>query len=116
MRHRNSKVILDRKVGPRAALIKGLAMSLVLYEKIKTTHAKAKAVQPYVERLVTMSKNPSLANRRLLLARIPTEGAVKKLLEVLGPRYKTRAGGYTRITKLGLRQGDRAAVAQIEFV
>lgn len=116
MRHRKSGKILDRKVGPRRALIKNLAQSLVLYEKIKTTIAKARVTRSYVERLVTIAKNPSLANRRLLIKRLPTEGAVRKLLEVLGPRYVKRAGGYTRITKLASRQGDRAAMVQIEFI
>lgn len=116
MRHRKVGKVLDRKVGPRTALIKNLAQSIVLYEKVKTTEAKAKAVRPYVERLVSIAKQPTLANRRLLLRRVPTKLAVRKLLEVLGPRYKERAGGYTRITKLGTRPGDRAKVAQIEFV
>lgn len=116
MRHRKSGKILDRKVGPRRALIKNLAQSLVLYEKIKTTNAKARVTRSYVERLVTIAKNPNLSNRRLLIKRLPTEGAVRKLLEVLGPRYVKRAGGYTRITKLASRQGDRAAMVQIEFI
>lgn len=96
--------------------MKTLAMSLVLYEKIKTTEAKAKVLRPYVERLVTVAKQPTLANRRLLMRKLPTEGSVRKLIEVLGPRYAERKGGYTRITKLGTRQGDRASVSQIEFV
>ncbi|MBU1039174.1 50S ribosomal protein L17 [Patescibacteria group bacterium] len=116
MRHRKNKKILDRKPDARKALIKNLAASLILYEKIKTTDAKAKVVRSYVERLVTLAKVASLANRRLLLRRLPTEGSVKKLLEVLGPRYQTRPGGYLRITKLGKRQGDAAAIVQIEFV
>ncbi|HLD86324.1 MAG TPA: 50S ribosomal protein L17 [Patescibacteria group bacterium] len=116
MRHRKKGVILGRKIGARRALIKNLAASLVLYEKVKTTEAKAKAIRPYVERLVTVAKNPSLANRRLLLKKLPTEGPVKKLIEVLGPRYHTRRGGYLRLTKLGLRQGDRGRSAMIEFV
>lgn len=116
MRHRKKSIILDRKVGPRRSLVKNLAQSVVLYEKVTTTQAKAKAIRPYVERLVTAAKVPSLANRRLLLRRLPTEIAVKKLIEVLGPRYKDRQGGYTRITKLKARQGDRAQTAVIEFV
>lgn len=116
MRHRKKGKILGRKIGPRRALVKGLAQSLILYEKIRTTLAKAQTVRPYVERLVTTAKNPTLANRRQLLAKLSTEGAVRKLIEVLGPRYKERKGGYTRITKLGRRQGDQAEVVQIEFV
>ncbi len=116
MRHRKQGKVLDRKVGPRRALLKNLAASVVLYEKVKTTEAKAKAVRPYVERLVTVAKRPTLANRRRLLRKLPSEGSVKKLLEVLGPRYALRPGGYTRITKLTSRLGDRAAMALIEFV
>lgn len=116
MRHRKVGKVLDRKVGPRTALIKNLAQSVVLYEKVTTTEAKAKVVRPYVERLVTLAKEPTLAHRRLLRRRLPTENAVRKLIEVLGPRYQARAGGYTRLTKLGTRAGDRAKVAHIEFV
>lgn len=116
MRHLKKGKTLDRKRGPRRALLRGLASNLVLYEKIKTTQARAKTLRPLVERLVTLSKNPSLAHRRLLLKTLYTEGAVKKCLEVLGPRYKERAGGYTRIIKLKQRQGDGAPIVLIEFV
>ncbi len=116
MRHRKKGSILSRKIGPRRALIKGLAANLVLYEKIKTTEAKAKTVRSYVERLVTVAKEPTLSNRRILISRLPTEGPAKKLIEVLGPRYKDRRGGYLRITKLGQRKGDKAKIAIIEFV
>ncbi|MFZ5391437.1 MAG: 50S ribosomal protein L17 [Patescibacteria group bacterium] len=116
MRHRKTTKVLDRKADARKSLVKNLSASLILYEKVKTTQAKAKVIRPYVERLVTLAKQPTLANRRLLLKRLPTEGSVKKLLEVLGPRYISRPGGYLRITKLGNRQGDAAAIVQIEFV
>lgn len=116
MRHRKVGKKLDRKAAPRLALIKALANSLVLYESIKTTDAKAKVVRSYVERLVTLAKDPSLANRRLALRKLPTASAVRKLFEVLGPRYAKRSGGYTRIVKLGVRAGDKAAISQISFV
>lgn len=116
MRHRKKGVILGRKIGPRRSLMKNLAVSLVLYEKIKTTEAKAKAIRSYVERLVTVAKQPTLASRRLLMKKLTTEGSVNKLLEVLGPRYKDRKGGYLRIIKLGLRKGDRGQTVLIEFV
>lgn len=116
MRHRQSVPTLDRKKGPREALLRGLAQSVVLYEKIKTTRAKAKAVQPIVERLVTTGKTGTLAARRQIGAIMYHENAVKKVMEVLGPRYKERKGGYTRITLLGRRQGDGAEVVQLEFV
>jgi len=116
MRHRNKGKILDRKVGPRQAMVKNLVQSLVLYEKIKTTGARAKVLRSQVERCITLGKKPTLANRRLLLQRLPTENAVKKILEVLSPRYLERKGGYTRIIKLGTRSGDRAEMVQIEFI
>ena len=117
MRHRNSGKVFSRVIGPRTALLKGLAIDLILYEKIQTTEAKAKAIRPIVERLVTRGKEATLHNRRELLSFFgQQELPVKKILEVLGPRYKTRAGGYTRIIKIGPRKGDGAPVAQIEFV
>lgn len=117
MRHRNSGKVFDREIGPRAALMKGLAMDVVLYEKVQTTEAKAKAIKPVVERLVTRGKEASLHNRRELLRFFgQQELPVKKILEVLSPRYKTRDGGYTRIVKVGPRKGDGAEIVQIEFV
>ena len=116
MRHRKKKVTLDRKAGPRAALLKNLATQLILYEKVATTEAKAKALRPYVERLITKGKKNTLAARRDLMKVITIESAVKKVLDELSPRYATRPGGYTRITKLGVRAGDAARVARIEFV
>ena len=116
MRHRKTGVILGRTKAPRASLLKGLVESLVLYEKMTTTAAKARAIKPIIERAITLSKVPSLAHRRQLLSRFHTEQPVKKLLEVLGPRYTTRAGGYTRITKLGRRMNDGADEVRIELV
>ena len=116
MRHRNKKKILDRKIGPRVALLKNLADSLIVYEKIKTTEAKAKVLRSKVEKLITIGKKNDLYARRRLLAFLPTENAVKKVLEVLSPRYKDRKGGYTRIVKTGPRAGDGARMAVIEFV
>lgn len=116
MRHRKHKVTLDRKAGPRRALLRGLAESVILYEKVKTTQAKAKAVRPFVERLITVSKSGTLTARRALVSELYTENAVRKCIEVLGPRYRERAGGYTRIVKLAERKGDNASMAQIELV
>jgi len=116
MRHRKAKKTLDRKAGPRRALLKNLAAQLIIYEKIRTTEAKAKVLRPYVERLITKGKKNTLAARRELMKVLPIENAVKKVLEVYGPRYATRPGGYTRLTKLGVRQGDGARVALIEFI
>lgn len=116
MRHRKTTVQLSRTRASRKALLKNLAESLVVYEKIKTTESKAKALRPYVERLVTHSKENTLTNRRYLLSKLPTQNGVNKLLDVLGPRYKDRNGGYTRIVKLDNRKGDNAEIVQIEFV
>ncbi len=116
MRHQKKKVTLDRKVGPRTAMLKSLAESVILYEKVFTTKAKAKAVRPIVERLITKAKANTLASRRDLLSRLHTKNAVNKLLEVLGPRYKERAGGYTRTTMVKNRVGDNAEEAVIELV
>ena len=116
MRHRKSKKTLDRKKAPREALLSNLACQLVLYEKISTTQAKAKALRPIVEKMVTRAKKDTLANRRLLISKLPIKKAVKKLFEVFGPKYLERAGGYLRITKIGIRKGDGAEMATIEFV
>lgn len=116
MRHRNTTKTLKRTRSARKALLRDLATSVVVYEKIKTTLGKAKAVQPEVEKLITKAKKGDLAARRRLLAYFTTEGPVNKMMEVIGPRYKTRNGGYTRITKLGTRQGDGAQEAVIELV
>lgn len=116
MRHRKQGKVLDRTKGPREALVRGLATQVIVYEKVKTTKAKAQAVQPLVERLITTGKKNTLVARRSLGAVLYTDGAVRKVLEVLGPRYQARRGGYTRITKLGRRLGDAAEMVQIELV
>lgn len=116
MRHRKKGKVLDRKAGPRKALLRGLAVSLILYEKIKTTKAKAKVLRPIVEKLITRGKNNTLTGRRYLLKYLYQEAAVKKVLEELGPRYKERKGGYVRILNIGRRQGDGAEIVQIELV
>ncbi len=116
MRHRKNKLTLDRKASARKALLKTLAVQFILYEKIKTTEAKAKALRSYVEPLITRGKKNTLANHRYLKRYLTIDNAIKKLLEDISPRYHTRPGGYTRIIKLGQRQGDGAHVARIELV
>lgn len=116
MRHRNKKKILDRDKGPRELMLRNLASSILIYEKVKTTEAKAKVVRTLVERSITWAKQGDLAARRQLIASLPQVNAVKKAMDVLGQRYKDREGGYTRITKLGARQGDGAKIVQIELV
>lgn len=116
MRHQKNKVTLDRKTGPRRALMANLAESLILYEKIKTTTAKAKALRPLIEKLITTSKANTLAARRLLMKTLYTQNAIKKMMEVIGPRYVERKGGYTRIVKLSNRKGDGSEESIIELV
>lgn len=116
MRHRKTIAKLSRDKDSRKMLLRNLAESLVLYERIKTTETKAKALRMFVEPLITKSKVNSLATRRELLKVLPTENSVNKLLEVVGPKYKERNGGYTRIIKLGNRRGDNAPEVYIELV
>lgn len=116
MKHNTKGKILSRKAGPRTAMLRNLATSLVLYERMNTTLAKAKAVRPLVEKLITTGRKKTLASRRQLTRVLTVESAVNKILEELGPRYATRPGGYTRIIKLGQRQGDGAEIAQIQLI
>ncbi len=116
MRHRVKGRKLGREKAPREALLRNLAASVILYEKVQTTEAKAKEVRPLVERAITTGKTPTLASRRHLMKFFYTEHPVKKILEVLSPRYEARKGGYTRIVKLGHRQNDAADMVQIELV
>jgi len=116
MRHRNKNKILDRKKAPRELMLRNMASSVLMYEKIKTTKAKAKVVRSLVERAITDSKAGDLNAHRKLLSILPQKLAVKKAMEVLGVRYKERAGGYTRIIDLGRRVGDGAEVVQLELV
>ena len=116
MRHQKNKVTLDRKTAARRSLLAYLAESLVLYEKIKTTKAKAKALRPYVERLITRAKMQTLAARRELMKTLYTQNAIKKLMENVGPRNKERSEGFTRIIMLKNRKGDGAEEVLIEFV
>jgi large subunit ribosomal protein L17 len=116
MRHGHSGRKLQRKSGHRAALLRNMAAALIKHEQITTTLPKAKELRPYVEKLVTLAKKGGLANRRLAQSRLMDETQLKKLFEVLGPRYEKRAGGYTRVLKAGIRAADAAPMAIIEFV
>lgn len=116
MRHQKKKKILDRKKAPREMMLRNLAASILLYEKIKTTQAKAKAVKPLVEKLISISKENNLIAKRKLVEILPQKLAIKKLLEVLGKRYNDKNGGYTRIVKLNTRSGDGAEIVQIELI
>lgn len=116
MRHRKKGTILGREKASREALLRNLATSVILYEKVRTTQAKAKAVKPLVEKAITAGKTPTIASRRKLMKFFYTEHPVKKILEVLAPRYESRHGGYARIVKIGARKNDAADMAQIELV
>ena len=116
MRHRNVVKTLGRKTAPRNAMLRNLAASVILHEKVKTTDTKARVVRSLVEKAITDGKQDTLASRRKLLSLFYTDHPVKKILEVLSPRYAKRNGGYTRIVKLGVRKGDGAEVVQIELV
>lgn len=116
MRHHNANRKFGRETGQRHALLRSLARSLVLREKIQTTEAKAKELRPVVEKLVTRGKNPTVANRRMLAARLAGDTTAAAKIISLGERYKARAGGYIRITKMGERKSDGAPMAVIEFV
>ena len=116
MRHRKSGRKLNRNSPQRSALKKGLAISIIEHESVKTTLAKAKEIRGFLEPLVTLAKENSVANQRLAYARLQSKEAVAKLFDELGPRYKERPGGYLRVIKRGYRPGDKAPAAQIEFV
>src|SRR5215207_159696 len=117
MRHQRKTVKLGRKQGHRDALLSNLAVSLIEHGRIKTTVAKAKAVRPFVEKLVTKAKNGTLHSRRMALADLRhNEGAVAKLFTEIGPLTAERKGGYTRIVKLGMRRSDASEMALIEWV
>lgn len=116
MRHNNKAKILGREKAHRTALMKNLAESLIMHESIRTTKAKAKALRSVVEPLVTKAKRGDLTTRRYLISHLFTDRAVEKLMSDLGPRYKERKGGYTRIIKVGPRMNDAADMVVIEFV
>jgi large subunit ribosomal protein L17 len=116
MRHGKVHRKLNRTAEHRKAMFANMAASLIKHEQIITTLPKAKELRPIVEKLVTLAKKGGLHARRQAVAEIRDAVQVKKLFDVIGPRYKERAGGYTRIMKAGFRHGDNAAKAVIEFV
>jgi large subunit ribosomal protein L17 len=116
MRHRVGHRKLQRTSSHRTALFRNMAAALIKHEQITTTTAKAKELRPYVEKLVTLAKKGGLSNRRLAQGKLMDDAQLAKLFDVIGPRYKDRAGGYTRIVKAGTRASDAAAIAIIEFV
>lgn len=116
MRHKKSGYKLKRDIGARRALFKGLVTSVIEEERIITTVAKAKAVRPLVDKMITLAKRDTLHTRRQAAAFLETPGAVKKLFDKLGTRFGQRNGGYTRVVRLGFRKGDGAEQAMLELV
>jgi len=116
MRHGNSGRKFARTHEHRKAMFANLAAALITHEQIVTTLPKAKDLRPVVEKLITLAKRGDLNSRRLAIGQIRDEAAVKKLFDVIGPRYKDRAGGYTRVLKAGFRFGDNAPIGVIELV
>ncbi|WBF65510.1 MAG: 50S ribosomal protein L17 [Candidatus Kinetoplastibacterium crithidii] len=116
MRHANGLRKLNRTSSHRLAMFRNMAVSLINCEAIKTTLPKAKELRHVIEPLITLGKSPTLANKRRAFARLRDREAVVKLFADIGPRYLNRPGGYTRILKMGFRQGDNAPMAFMEMV
>lgn len=116
MRHRNGNRKLNRTSSHRQALLRNLTNALLRHEVIKTTLPKAKELRRVAEPIITLGKAPSLANRRLAFNRLRDRENVVKVFDELGPRYKSRNGGYLRILKFGFRKGDNAPMALVELV
>jgi large subunit ribosomal protein L17 len=116
MRHRHGLRKLNRTSSHRIAMLRNMANSLFTHEAIRTTLPKAKELRRVAEPLITLSKNPTVANRRLAFDRLRDRDVVVKLFDEIGPRYKARPGGYLRILKFGFRQGDAAPMALVELV
>ena len=116
MRHRHSGRQLNRNSSHRKAMFKNMSVSLFEHELIRTTVAKAKELRGVAERLITLAKVDTVANRRLAFSRLRDRDAVTKLFTEIGPRYANRPGGYLRVLKCGFRTGDKAPMAYVELV
>ena len=116
MRHAKAGRKLNRTASHRTAMLANMAVALIKHEQIVTTLPKAKELRPYVEKLVTLGKRGDLHARRQAYAALPDKVWAAKLFDVLGPRYQERQGGYIRVLKAGVRHGDSAPMAVIEFV
>lgn len=116
MRHRKSGKNLSRTSSHRKAMFRNLTASIIQHELVKTTETKAKEVRRILERMITVAKVDTVANRRYVFDRLRDKAAVAKLFTTLGPRYKDRPGGYLRVIKCGFRNGDSAPVAYVELV
>lgn len=117
MRHHNTKRKFGRNKNQKKALINSLALNLIVRGKIKTTEPKAKELRPFIEKLVTKAKKGDMSTRRVVISKLSNRSKeVKKLFEVIAPKYIDKNGGYTRVLKLGVRKSDGAKMAIIEFV
>jgi len=116
MRHGHGLRKLNRTSEHRLAMLRNMMNSLIEHEAIKTTLPKAKELRRVIEPMITLAKEPTVANRRLAFDRLRDRDSVVKLFNELGPRFKTRPGGYTRILKMGFRVGDNAPIAYVELV
>ena len=116
MRHRNAGYKLGRNTSHRRALLRNLVTSIILEDRVETTVAKAKAVRPHVEKLITLGKKGELHSRRLALSFLQTRDAVTRLFDTVAPRYGDRNGGYLRIVRTGFQKGDGAEKAFIELL
>jgi large subunit ribosomal protein L17 len=116
MRHRNKGRQLSRTASHREAMLRNMATSLFRHERIETTTAKAKELRPFAERLITLAKRGDLHARRLAARKVADREVLIKLFDSIGPRFAERPGGYTRVLKIGHRQGDGAEMAMIELV
>ncbi len=116
MRHKKSGRKFGRNPAQRKALLRQLAISMILHERLTTTEAKAKELRSVVEKLVTIGREDSQHHRRLVMSKIDNEVAMTKLFDIVAPRFEGVPGGYTRISKLGPRKGDAAPMVLIEFV
>ena len=117
MRHHNTKRKFGRNKNQKKALLNSLALNLIVRERIKTTEPKAKELSPFIEKLITKAKKDNIGTRRVIISKLSNrKKEVKKLFEVIAPKYMEKRGGYTRILKLGVRKSDGAKMALIEFV
>lgn len=116
MRHKRAGYKLQRDASARRALLRGIVTSVIEHERIVTTVTKAKAAKPLVEKMITLGKQDTLHARRQAAGYLLTPASVKKLFDKLGPKFAQRSGGYTRIVRVGFRQGDGAETAILEFV
>ena len=116
MRHRKTGRKLNRNSSHRIALMRSLAISIILHESIKTTLAKAKEIRGFLEPLVTLAKENNVTNQRKVYAKLRDKAAVAKLFNKIGPRFAERPGGYLRVIKRGYRSGDKSPIAQVEFL